>query len=145
MDARIPASVPDDALEEYIAEMILQEARQKDKAYREQGISAFRAPDLRPGRTNKRFLASTIRNADSHNQRQETHEARRGSARKAVRMHSDRLRGYKYGTDAKDTPGRGLERRTARPRATGRRSTSPDVGPMPAPRVREWDLGKEHF
>ncbi|WFD03366.1 hypothetical protein MOBT1_002055 [Malassezia obtusa] len=76
----IPVNVPDDELDEYIAEMILSDARAKELAYERRGVAAYTQPSP-AARTNKRFLASMIRSVDSHNQRQEASEAQAAQRR----------------------------------------------------------------
>lgn len=82
MRTAVPADVPDELLDEYIAQAIIADAHDKNSRggggrghlrYARESV----ALTSRPGRaasTNKRFLASMIRNVDSHNQRQ-IHEA----------------------------------------------------------------------
>lgn len=43
MGTSVPDEVPDDDLDRYIADVILEEARRKDAQYREVGVSAYRS------------------------------------------------------------------------------------------------------
>ena len=148
-------SAPDDELDRYLADVIAAEAQNRNAWY-------FGTERLRPTRTNKRFLASMIRSADSHNQRQEQAQARerRAPSRprcrserrvefcRAVELHERRGSSTKSKPDATAPPsGHSRLRRSQSPphhRAPApsrRRSPSPDapIGPRPA---REWDRGK---
>ncbi|KAH6577036.1 hypothetical protein BASA60_004272 [Batrachochytrium salamandrivorans] len=58
-------SVPDHDMEQYIADLIMKEARRKHSHYEEHGTSALLERSIV---TNKRFLANIIRNTDSHNE-----------------------------------------------------------------------------
>ncbi|SPO21708.1 uncharacterized protein UTRI_01191_B [Ustilago trichophora] len=69
------ASIPDQELDAYIAELILQKSRAKEARSQTQGIGAYLQDDqavakdeARVPNTNKRFLASVIRNVEGHNQ-----------------------------------------------------------------------------
>ena len=85
--AGVPASVPDHEIDRYIADILAAEARQYDAAYRSVGTAAYRPQECvrpqraGPMRTNTRFLASMLRNADSHNTRKER------ESREGVRVH----------------------------------------------------------
>ncbi|KAJ3012782.1 hypothetical protein HKX48_006087 [Thoreauomyces humboldtii] len=63
----VPTSIDDDELQRYIADKILEEAAASNKRYQEIGISAFTTPKSALPKPNKRFLASVIRDTDSHN------------------------------------------------------------------------------
>ena len=43
MGTSVPDEVPDEDLDRYIADVILEEARRKDAQYQEVGVSAYRA------------------------------------------------------------------------------------------------------
>lgn len=191
----IPVNVPDDELDEYIAEMILSDARAKELAYERRGVAAYTqyvCHSRRPSpaaRTNKRFLASMIRSVDSHNQRQEASEAQAAQRRVRDRRdtgtrelfqrsvprellgrtdrHSRKSTGHPLEDRGEPSRARSLSRwdqppGEPRPRASRwdqgpqdnydtrrsrRRSRSPssepEIGPQPAPPVRQWDLGKD--
>lgn len=70
---QVPSSVADADLDDYIANLILQQSRQRGAQYGRQGIGAYL--DDQPGpsnrskavSTNKAFLASVIRNVEGHN------------------------------------------------------------------------------
>ncbi|SPO22513.1 uncharacterized protein UTRI_01191 [Ustilago trichophora] len=70
------ASIPDQELDAYIAELILQKSRAKEVRSQTEGIGAYlqdddavpKADEARVPNTNKRFLASVIRNVEGHNQ-----------------------------------------------------------------------------
>ncbi|EGU11202.1 hypothetical protein RTG_03009 [Rhodotorula toruloides ATCC 204091] len=65
------ASVADDELDKHIAEMLLKEAKQKDKMWGERGTRAYFDPDKEKTaairKPNTRFLSAVIRNVDDHN------------------------------------------------------------------------------
>ena len=153
-DSRIPAHISDDALDDYITELIIEEARMKDPAYQReyQRSTAARifAPPREPStRTNKRFLASMIRNADSHNQRRSAggfkgekerpqHRTSRwdlapGSTRERLHRDHDHT---KYAS----IPSRN---RSRSPTYVKERPSEPE--PRPSPKVRLWDLGKNVY
>ncbi|BGO94910.1 hypothetical protein NBRC10512v2_006704 [Rhodotorula toruloides] len=64
-------SVADDELDKRIAEMLLKEAKQKDKMWGERGTRAYYDPDKEKTaairKPNTRFLSAVIRNVDDHN------------------------------------------------------------------------------
>ncbi|GEM10881.1 hypothetical protein Rt10032_c12g4898 [Rhodotorula toruloides] len=65
------ASVADDELDKHIAEMLLKEAKQKDRMWGERGTRAYYDPDKEKTaairKPNTRFLSAVIRNVDDHN------------------------------------------------------------------------------
>lgn len=76
--AGVPPSVLDEDIDRYIADMLVAEGQKREEAYREVGTDAYRTREpqnIRPvhcagsSRTNTRFLAAVLRNADSHNAR----------------------------------------------------------------------------
>lgn len=145
------ASIPDHELDAYIADLIVQKARAKEDNTKQgdysddeeatAGSSGPRVPN-----TNKRFLASVIRNVDGHNQallRQQAREARQeagdershdssqretgtGSIRK--KLTSSKLRGWS--DDEEDAPDYDRLSRAssvASDRTSSRRSRSPEL------------------
>ena len=150
-DSRIPAHISDDALDDYITELIVEEARMKDPAYqREYQRSAaariFARPREPSTRTNKRFLASMIRNADSHNQRRSAHglkgekeRPRQRTSRWDLAPGSSRERVHHDHNHAENAtiPSRN---RSRSPSYSKERPSEPE--PRPSPKVRLWDLGK---
>ncbi|SJX61250.1 uncharacterized protein SRS1_10237 [Sporisorium reilianum f. sp. reilianum] len=97
------ASVPDTELDAYIADLILQKSKAKQARSHHQGMAAYLDDDdtssaAKVPSTNKRFLASVIRNVEGHNQallRQQAREERSPSA-------SDK----RTGTDRDEGPSR---------------------------------------
>ncbi|GAA6020921.1 hypothetical protein JCM8202_005495 [Rhodotorula sphaerocarpa] len=65
------AQVDDDALDRHVAELLLQEARNKDKQWGDKGTKAYYDPDKEKNanlrKPNTRFLSSVIRTVDDHN------------------------------------------------------------------------------
>lgn len=78
----IPVDVAEDELDGYIAEQILYEARTGKSATRGTSMYVRLLTRSRPPRTNTRFLASTMRQVDAHNQR---HDARTERGRVPMR------------------------------------------------------------
>ncbi|CDW99411.1 hypothetical protein, partial [Sporisorium scitamineum] len=80
------ASVPDDELDAYIADLILQKSKTKEIRSHHEGIAAYLEDDANAAKapnTNKRFLTSMVRNVEGHNQallRQQAREERSQSA-----------------------------------------------------------------
>lgn len=126
----------------------------KDPAYQREyqrstaaGIST--RPRELPTRTNKRFLASMIRNADSHNQRKATEglkcekeRPQQRTSRWDVAPGSSKKRVHRdyHSTDTTSIPSRDHSRS---PDHLKERSSEP--GPRPPPKVRLWDLGKNVY
>ncbi|KAI5481738.1 hypothetical protein MNV49_000015 [Pseudohyphozyma bogoriensis] len=63
------ADVPDDQLDRHVAQLLLSEAKEKEKAWGARGSRAYYEED-EPGpvrKPNKRFLSAIIKNVDGHN------------------------------------------------------------------------------
>lgn len=92
------AAVPDAELDAYIADLIVRKSKAEAGSSVPEDVESSSPPSRVPN-TNKRFLASVIRNVEGHNQallRQQEREAER-DARRAERKHageSSRLRGW---------------------------------------------------
>lgn len=151
-NSRIPAHISDDALDDYITELIIEEARMKDPAYQRE-YQRFTAAEIStrprelPTRTNKRFLASMIRNADSHNQRKSSEGVKREKERPLARTsrwdvapgsRQTRVHRNFHSIDTTSIPPRDRSRSPGNPKE---RSSEPEPGPPP--KVRLWDLGKK--
>ena len=72
-DSRIPAHISDDALDDYITELIIEEARMKDPAYqreyqRSTAARLFARPRAPSTRTKKRFLPAKRRKSETRSQ-----------------------------------------------------------------------------
>ncbi|KAL5494835.1 hypothetical protein ACEPAI_297 [Sanghuangporus weigelae] len=70
MGSSVPATVVDDELDRYVADLIIKEAKQKAERYLEEGVQAYlpdRDSNSNLPRANKRFLSAIIRNTDEHN------------------------------------------------------------------------------
>ncbi|GAA6057965.1 hypothetical protein JCM3770_000654 [Rhodotorula araucariae] len=65
------SAVADDALDRHVADLLLQEAKQKDKQWGDRGTRAYYDPEKERNapirKPNTRFLTSIIRNVDDHN------------------------------------------------------------------------------
>lgn len=145
---RIPDHVKDDELDDYITSLILEEARMKDPAYQREyqqrsGVTAA-APRIPPNRTNKRFLSSMIRSADSFNQRQLS-ESNKDFARPRTRTSRWDVPPRHVGGRSPRSPSPPLSSRRTEGLNERPRSASPSPGPPPAPRTRPWDVGKHVF
>ncbi|GAC72604.1 hypothetical protein PANT_7d00185 [Moesziomyces antarcticus T-34] len=96
------ASVPSEDLDAYIAELIVQKARTKQAHADERGVASYLEPaDTEAARvlnTNKRFLASVIRNVEGHNsalrRQQQRSEQRSASSSRAESAGSSKMRGW---------------------------------------------------
>ncbi|KAM0786870.1 hypothetical protein ACM66B_002295 [Microbotryomycetes sp. NB124-2] len=64
------SSVPDDQLDQHVAQMLLQDAQKKQQQWNERGSYLDREPDKNAPirKPNKRFLSNMIKNVDEHNQ-----------------------------------------------------------------------------
>ncbi|CEQ39413.1 SPOSA6832_00950, partial [Sporobolomyces salmonicolor] len=64
-------NVPDDELDKHVADLLLQEAKHKDKLWGERGTRAYYDPTKEKNaavrKPNTRFLSAVIRNVDDHN------------------------------------------------------------------------------
>lgn len=105
------ASIPDQELDAYIAELILQKSRAKEARSQTEGIGAYfqddeavsKTDEARVPNTNKRFLASVIRNVEGHNQallRVQAREAER--AARVGERNGDSTRGKREESGRRD-------------------------------------------
>ncbi|KAI9100676.1 hypothetical protein DFS34DRAFT_615374 [Phlyctochytrium arcticum] len=62
----IPSDIPDEELDRYIAQKIVEEAAAANKRYSEIGLGAYLSRNKLP-KPNTRFLANVIRSTDAHN------------------------------------------------------------------------------
>ncbi|GAK63077.1 uncharacterized protein PAN0_002d1279 [Moesziomyces antarcticus] len=96
------ASVSSEDLDTYIAELIVQKSRTKQASADQRGIASYLEPDdaaaARVPNTNKRFLASIIRNVEGHNsalrRQQQRSEQRSAPSSRAERSGSSKMRGW---------------------------------------------------
>ncbi|KAI9144457.1 hypothetical protein BKA69DRAFT_1036014 [Paraphysoderma sedebokerense] len=74
------SAIPDEDLDSYVANMIMQEAKQKSKKYQEIGVRAYLPGNTGPGmRPDRSFLRNVIKQTDSHNQALLKRERQSGS------------------------------------------------------------------
>ena len=134
--AGIPADIADADLDRHVAQLLAAEAKAKEKSWSEMGLSAFlhercvgveaplivHSPDTNLPKTNKRFLASVIRNVDGHNsallkaQAESARDARGERRGESSRSGASRLFGGALQGMRSDHRGRGArsERRSER-------------------------------
>ena len=59
-----PLAIPDEDLDDFVAQMVLEESRAKNRRY---DAAFYAPPSVKRPQTNKRFLSSIIKNTDSFN------------------------------------------------------------------------------
>nr|CAG8434769.1 13012_t:CDS:2 [Entrophospora candida] len=90
----IPSSLEGEDLDKYVADLLLKEAANKNKLYKEEGVRALLPntglPPCPLPKTNKRFLFNIVRNVNNHNKAviKRTEEKAAAALRRTIRIPS---------------------------------------------------------